>query len=159
MLLHCYMEFEEQEMRIIRTLWKHNRACLQALKKWIIGRKKKNYLSGPTNYMYMYMYILVLSIVLYLRDSISHCISITGWHTNNNSISWYWRSREISYSYIAIFKNLIRVGVVFVMWFTLFPRAKALLGCRSFHWLGHKMCSESWTVYLCSRGREVYTCI
>ena len=35
-------------MRIIGRFWKHYRACLQALKKGIIGKKKKNYLSGPT---------------------------------------------------------------------------------------------------------------
>ena len=32
-----YMKFEEQ---ITGTFWKHYRACLQALKKWIIGTKK-----------------------------------------------------------------------------------------------------------------------
>ena len=36
-----YVKFEEKEMGIIGTFWKHYRACLQALKKWFIGGKKK----------------------------------------------------------------------------------------------------------------------
>ena len=36
-------------MTIISTFWKHYRACSQALRKWIIG-KKNNYLSGPSRH-------------------------------------------------------------------------------------------------------------
>ena len=45
------MKFEEQKMRIIDTFSKNYRACLQALKKLIMDRKKKNYLSGPSMYI------------------------------------------------------------------------------------------------------------
>ena len=41
------MKFKEQGMGNIDTIWKHYGAGFQALKNWIIGRKNKNYLSGP----------------------------------------------------------------------------------------------------------------
>ena len=43
------MKFKEQGMGIIGTIWKHYGAGFQSLKNWIIGRKKKYYLSGPNS--------------------------------------------------------------------------------------------------------------
>ena len=62
LLLHCYMKFEEWEMRIIGRYWKHYRACLQALKKGIIGKKKELFIWAYRQlyvcmYVCMYMYV------------------------------------------------------------------------------------------------------
>ena len=95
------MKFEEQEVRNIGTIWKHYRAYFQALKKWIIGRKKR---------------IIYLGLVLFqwnwLHPKSSHCRLSVVWPRDvfcdsARLLSWYCSNRAAAAQlYMSVYISL-----------------------------------------------------